>query len=54
MGWEEVKSRYKSLAKKYHPDTNKDTGAEEQLKKINMAYTILKLSYQTYSQLDER
>lgn len=54
VGWEEVKSRYKSLAKKYHPDTNRDKGAEEQLKKINMAYTILKLSYQTYSQLDER
>lgn len=54
VGWEEVKSRYKSLAKKYHPDTNKDKNAEEQFKKVNMAYTILKLSYQTYSQLDER
>ncbi len=52
--WEEVKSRYKSLAKKYHPDTNKDANAEEQFKKVNMAYTILKLSFQTYSQLDER
>lgn len=52
--WDEVKARYKSLAKKYHPDTNKATGAEEELKKINLAYTILKLSYQTYSQLDER
>lgn len=54
VGWEEVKSRYKSLAKKYHPDTNKDSAAEETFKKINMAYTILKLSYETYSKLDER
>lgn len=52
--WDEVKTRYKSLAKRYHPDTNKESGAEEQLKKINLAYTILKLSYQSYSQLDER
>jgi DnaJ-domain-containing protein 1 len=54
VGWDDVKSRYKSLVKKYHPDTSTEKGAEEQLKKINMAYTILKLSYQTYSQLDER
>jgi hypothetical protein len=54
IGWEEVKARYKTLAKKYHPDTNKDDKqAEELLKKINLAYSILKLSYQHYLQLDE-
>lgn len=54
IGWEEVKTRYKSLAKKYHPDTNKDDKrAEEELKKINLAYSILKISYQHYMKLDE-
>ena len=32
--------------------TNKT--AEEQLKKINLAYSILKLSYQNYTKLDEK
>lgn len=53
--WEEVKARYKALAKRYHPDTNNaDKEAEEQLKKINLAYSILKLSYQNYTKLDEK
>lgn len=52
--WEQVKTRYKALAKKYHPDINKGSkAAEEQLKKINLAYSILKLSYQNYTKLDE-
>lgn len=54
IGWEEVKTRYKALAKKYHPDTNnEDKRAEEELKKINLAYSILKISYQHYMKLDE-
>lgn len=49
---EEIKARYKTLAKKYHPDLNKDNeNAEELLKKINMAYTILKLAFEEYSEL---
>tara|TARA_R110001592_G_scaffold16881_16_gene71774 strand:+ start:16559 stop:17170 length:612 start_codon:yes stop_codon:yes gene_type:complete len=52
---EEIKTRYKTLAKKYHPDLNKnDSDAEELLKKINMAYTILKLAFQEYSKLEKR
>lgn len=55
IDWEEVKIRYKVLAKRYHPDTNSsDKAAEEQLKKINLAYSILKLSYQNYTKLDEK
>lgn len=55
VDWEEVKARYKTLAKRYHPDTNNaDKQAEEQLKKINLAYSILKLSYQNYTKLDEK
>ncbi|MCB9991662.1 MAG: J domain-containing protein [Rhodospirillales bacterium] len=52
---EKVKTRYKELAKKYHPDVNKnDQQSEELLKSVNMAYTILKLAYQKYEKLDER
>ncbi len=52
---EEIKARYKTLAKKYHPDLNKDNPeAGELLKKINMSYTILKLAFQEYKNLPER
>ena len=41
-----VKARYRSLAKKHHPDANGgDKAAEERLKHINQAYNILKASY---------
>ena len=37
-----VKQRYKTLAKKYHPDTNKgDKEAEQRFKKLNEAYHYL-------------
>jgi curved DNA-binding protein len=38
---QEIKSAYKTLAKKYHPDINKEEYAEEFFKKINDAYNIL-------------
>ncbi|PCI56879.1 MAG: molecular chaperone DnaJ [Alphaproteobacteria bacterium] len=51
---DEIKTRYKKLAKKYHPDLNRDTpNAEELLKEINMAYTILKLALKDYEALQE-
>ena len=37
----EIKKAYKKMALKYHPDRNKDAGAEEQFKKISKAYDIL-------------
>ncbi len=50
-----IKSRYKELAKKHHPDINPgDKKSEELLKSINMAYTVLKLAYEKYEKLDER
>jgi hypothetical protein len=53
VDWNAVKARYKSLVKQYHPDVNEpDPALEEQMKKINMAYSILKISYQTYSDLE--
>src|SRR3989338_10278241 len=40
-GIEEVKAAYRELAKKYHPDLNKDHGAEEKFKEVLEAYQIL-------------
>jgi len=38
---EEIKKSYKQLAKKYHPDINKDPGATEKFKEINEAAEVL-------------
>jgi len=37
----EIKKAYRKLARKYHPDVNKDPDAEEKFKEINAAYEIL-------------
>ena len=38
---EDIKSAYRKLAKKYHPDINKEPGAAEKFKEINEAYECL-------------
>ncbi|RLA71528.1 MAG: J domain-containing protein [Epsilonproteobacteria bacterium] len=37
----EIKKAYRKLARKYHPDVNKDAGAEDKFKEINAAYEVL-------------
>ncbi len=49
-----IKKKYKELAKQFHPDFNPgNKEAEERLKEINMAYTILKIAYEKYERLQE-
>ena len=40
-GEAEIKKAYRKLARQYHPDVNKDPGAEEKFKEINAAYEVL-------------
>ena len=50
---EEIKRAFRKLAKQYHPDVNKEPGAEEKFKEIGEAYAVLsdpqkKASYDQY------
>ncbi len=38
---EEIKKSYRKLARKYHPDINKEESAVEKFKEINAAYEVL-------------
>ena len=48
-----IKSAYRKLARKYHPDVNKTKEAEEKFKDINEAYEVLsdKAKRQRYDSL---
>jgi molecular chaperone DnaJ len=38
---DDIRTAYRRLAKTYHPDVNKEPGAEERFKEINEAYAVL-------------
>src|SRR4030081_1518150 len=38
---EEIQRAYRRLARTYHPDINKDPGAEERFKEVSEAYDVL-------------
>lgn len=38
---EEIQRAYRKLARQYHPDVNKDPGAEEKFKEVSEAYDVL-------------
>ncbi|KAI9117026.1 hypothetical protein K1719_012025 [Acacia pycnantha] len=51
----EIKSAYRKLARNYHPDVNKEAGAEQKFKEISNAYEVLsdeekKSIYDTYGE----
>jgi curved DNA-binding protein len=39
---EDIRSAYRKLARKYHPDVNKEPGAEDRFKQISEAYEVLR------------
>lgn len=40
-GVEELQQAFRALARKYHPDINKDPAAEDRFKQVNEAYSVL-------------
>ncbi|WP_430534278.1 molecular chaperone DnaJ [Listeria rocourtiae] len=54
---DEIKKAYRKLSKQYHPDINKDAGADEKFKEISEAYEILsdeskRAQYDQYGHVD--
>jgi curved DNA-binding protein len=39
---DEIRQAYRRLARRYHPDVNKDAGAEDRFKRVSEAYEVLR------------
>src|SRR5689334_21323024 len=39
---DDIRGAYRKLARKYHPDVNKDPGAEDRFKEVSEAYEVLR------------
>lgn len=57
---QEIKSSYRKLARKYHPDMNRNPGAEEKFKEISAAYEMMRKDHymialvsQVYKEMDQ-
>ena len=50
----DLTSSYKRLCRIYHPDINSEPGSEELMKRINIAYTVLREKFEREAALRER
>src|SRR3954470_22024524 len=41
-GNDDIRSAYRKLARQYHPDVNKDPGADQRFKEVSEAYEVLR------------
>lgn len=54
VDWTAIKTQYKKLVKQHHPDVQGDKTDDETIKKINIAYSILKVAYQKFETLEKK